>query len=323
MLFPIEESDLPDVQVGEEDTIILNFAFGGSGTSVINARSHLLPSSPLTVLNSSGLAVIEENEFCKDLKVTSQCDDNTTPSISDPACVCTHVLKIPYNHSIQMVFSAVGPDLNPLTALNAFGFSHPIHFHGHQFHVVDIQFGEYSEEGILIRGNDSIECGGTNVCTNPSWAEGKDYSIGRSGKISPTSPRKDTVFLPAGGHVVVYFKSDNPGYWYLHCHIEEHLLGGMAVIIDEAEDQHFPAPSGMDICGNFDWTLEEFYQALSATPQNNEVVEDDDDINTLALGLGVGLGTGLLLSLIANVISYSFYVVVVLNMIQIRFLVHS
>ena len=50
--------------------------------------------------------------------------------------------------------------------------------------------------------------------------------------------------------------------------------------------------------------MEEFYQALSATPQNNEVVEDDDDINTLALGLGVGLGTGLVLSLIANVILF-------------------
>ena len=63
LLFPLEESELPDVQVGDEERVILNFAFGGSGSSVINARSHLLPSSPLTILNGSGLAAIEEAEL--------------------------------------------------------------------------------------------------------------------------------------------------------------------------------------------------------------------------------------------------------------------
>ena len=79
------------------------------------------------------------------------------------------------------------------------------------------------------------------------------------------------------------------------------MFGGMSVIINEAEDQHIPAPSGMDMCGNFDWTIEEFYQALNATPQESEE-EDDDEIDMLALGLGVGLGSSLLLSLMANVI---------------------
>ena len=62
----------------------------------------------------------------------------------------------------------------------------------------------------------------------------------------------------------------------------------MAVIINEAEDQHFSAPSGMDMCGNFDWTIEEFYQALNATPQESK--EDDDDIDMLALGFRCGTG---------------------------------
>ena len=303
LLFPLDESELPDVQVNAEDTVFLNFAFAVSG-SAVNARNFVLPSSPLTVLNSSGLAAIEENEFCKYLNVTSQCDDNITPSMVNPACECTHVIKIQYNRSIQMVLSAIGANLNPASALDFWLESHPIHLHGHQFHVVDIQFGEYNELGELIRANDSIKCGGTSTttaCTNPSWADGKDYSIGRSGKISSTAPRKDTVFVPGGGHVVVYFKSDNPGYWVLHCHNEEHMFGGMSVIINEAEDQHIPAPSGMDMCGNFDWTIEEFYQALNATPQESEE-EDDDEIDMLALGLGVGLGSSLLLSLMANVI---------------------
>ena len=306
LLFPLEESELPDVQVGEEETVILNFAFGGSGASAsINARTHVLPSSPLAGLDSSLLAAIEEREFCKDLDVNSQCDDNPN-LVVNPGCVCTHVQKIPYNRSIQMVFSAIGPDLDPTTAQNFFAASHPIHLHGHQFHVVDIQFGEYNEDGVLTSGNDSIACGGTNVCTNPSWAEGKGYSIGRSGKISSTAPRKDTIFIPAGGYVVVYIKSDNPGYWYLHCHIEVHQLQGMAIIINEAEDEQFPVPSGTDICGNFTWSLDEFYEALAATPGSRQTVDDDDDddIDALTLGLGVGLGSGLLLSLIANVVLF-------------------
>ena len=304
LLFPLDDSELPDVEV--DDPVILNFAFGGSGAAAsINARTFVSPSSPLAVLNDSGLADIEGKEFCTNLDVSSECD-NTNPV--RPDCMCTHVQNIPYNRSIQMVFSAIGPDLDPGQAANFFRASHPIHLHGHQFHVVDIQFGEYDEDGLLIRGNDSFDCGGTKVCTNPSWAPGRDYSIGKSGKISATAPRKDTVFLPGGGYVVVYFKSDNPGFWFLHCHIEVHQLEGMAIIINEAEDQQFAAPSGMDVCGNFSWSLEEFYEALDATPGSRlteeEEEDDDDDIDRLALGLGVGLGSGLLVSLIANVILF-------------------
>ena len=89
-----------------------------------------------------------------------------------------------------MVFSAVGPDLNVKTARNVFAASHLIHLHGH---VVDIQFGEYNEDGVLTKGNDDIACGGTNVCTNPSWAEGKGYSVSRSGKINLTAPRRHNI----------------------------------------------------------------------------------------------------------------------------------
>ena len=50
-----------------------------------------------------------------------------------------------------------------------------------------------------------------------------------------SAPLKDTVMVPYGGYVVVYFKADNPGYWFLHCHIEVHQLEGMGVVIREGE----------------------------------------------------------------------------------------
>lgn len=51
--------------------------------------------------------------------------------------------------------------------------------------------------------------------------------------------------LPAGGYVVIAFQADNPGYWFMHCHIEVHQLEWMAVTIQEySEDQHPTPPKG-------------------------------------------------------------------------------
>jgi hypothetical protein len=72
--------------------------------------------------------------------------------------------------------------------------------------------------------------------------------------------RKDTVIVPSGGYVVVEFIADNPGYWFLHCHIEPHQLEGMAAVINEVEARHNPPPSGMTSCRSFTWNVEDFYE---------------------------------------------------------------
>ena len=49
--------------------------------------------------------------------------------------------------------------------------SHPIHLHGHYFQVLDIQFGNYTPQGVLNWPNEDIHCGGAKeVCTVPSWS---------------------------------------------------------------------------------------------------------------------------------------------------------
>ena len=306
LLFPLDDSQLPDVVVPDEDKVFLNFAFEGSGGGAsINARTHILPSSPLALLNDDEYKAVRDAEFCTGLGTDSVCDNNPD-FLLNPECICTHVQELQYNRSIQLVISAVSPNYDPNVFTPFFFASHPIHLHGHQFQVADIQFGEYNAAGELTRANDSIVCGGENLCTNPSWREGRDYSIGRTGKVSNTAPLKDTVFLPAGGHVVLYFQSNNPGYWYLHCHIEVHQLQGMAMIISEALDEQLDAPSQMDSCGNFTWSLEEFYQYLQGDAPTRGLTDDDDDDDddAIILGLSVGLGTGLLLSLLVNIILF-------------------
>jgi hypothetical protein len=58
----------------------------------------------------------------------------------------------------------------------------------------------------------------------------------------------------------VEFIADNPGYWFLHCHIEPHQLEGMAAVINEVQSRHNPPPSGMMSCKSFTWSVDDFRQ---------------------------------------------------------------
>ncbi|KAK8029851.1 multicopper oxidase [Apiospora rasikravindrae] len=75
--------------------------------------------------------------------------------------------------------------------------AHPIHLHGHDFHVLSAGEGAY-EEGTTALNLD-----------NPV--------------------RRDTAMLPAAGHLVLAFKTDNPGAWLMHCHIGWHTSEGFAL----------------------------------------------------------------------------------------------
>lgn len=90
----------------------------------------------------------------------------------------------------------------------------------------------------------------------PGWNNGQIPEAislaNNSGRIDNSFIRKDTVILPAGGYVVVAFRADNPGYWFLHCHIEVHQLEGMGVLIQEYPYRQHTAPlEGINRHGNF------------------------------------------------------------------------
>jgi FtsP/CotA-like multicopper oxidase with cupredoxin domain len=42
---------------------------------------------------------------------------------------------------------------------------------------------------------------------------------------------RDTILVPGKTSVTVAFDANNPGTWYLHCHILWHLAAGMAVLV--------------------------------------------------------------------------------------------
>ena len=54
----------------------------------------------------------------------------------------------------------------------------------------------------------------------------------------------------------------------MHCHIEPHLLDGMAVVINELYSLQNRPPAGLARlgCGNFNWTVDEFEDKLNFDP---------------------------------------------------------
>ncbi|KAJ0975191.1 hypothetical protein J5N97_017156 [Dioscorea zingiberensis] len=103
-----------------------------------------------------------------------------------------------YNEEVEIVFQGTSLVLAE---------SHPMHLHGYSFYVVGMGFGNFDK-------------------TRDPFA----YNL-----LDP--PHKNTVSIPRDGWVAIRFKADNPGVWYMHCHLERHLTWGMstAFIVKDGE----------------------------------------------------------------------------------------
>ena len=211
----------------------LNFHFEGEKqTSSVNGRNFILPSFPPQT-QYEGFQ--ERDNICH---LRADCNPST------PDCSCVHVIDIPYDETIQMVFSSIGTTPS----------AHPIHLHGHIFHVVHVGYPTYNP----INSNKDIACDDVYCtkedcdperCTMLRWNEPREMNF----TIDSYTIRKDTVMVPAGGYVVINFLSDNPGEWFLHYHKELHQLEGMAVIVNEAlEEQNVPTQVKKLRCGDFE-----------------------------------------------------------------------
>ncbi|KAL1405360.1 hypothetical protein Q8F55_008991 [Vanrija albida] len=77
--------------------------------------------------------------------------------------------------------------------------SHPFHMHGHTFFVM---------------------------------SQGTGHFYGDSSSFNTTNPmRRDTIFIPSYGHVVLRMIMDNPGIWAFHCHITWHMEIGLLLTL--------------------------------------------------------------------------------------------
>ena len=240
LLIPTTATQLPSNNIDTE--LFFDFSFVGVAvSSAINGRHFVLPTGSLQTQSYTDLP---------------QCPVGSIDCDGDPdACICTHITELnEKNATIQMVLMAVGD-----TGFDA----HPVHLHGHSFHVLDTSYGDYNPDATLMRPSSSVTCKGDTSCTDPGWTSGRINF-----DITPTTLRKDTVVVPAGGYVVIRFLTDNPGYWFLHCHVNQHVLNGMALVINERPGDHNEAPLALRQlqCGDFSWTTEDFEKAIGTKP---------------------------------------------------------
>lgn len=108
--------------------------------------------------------------------------------------------------TVIMVFSALRNDIDD-------NIPHPIHLHGHAFHVLYIGYGQYDMNNNLISNSADLTCGNDDRCMNPTWADGvypsnlMTRASGENGLINRNRIRKDTVVVPKGGYVVIAFRA--------------------------------------------------------------------------------------------------------------------
>ena len=270
------KSDSFDVKYGLNDDdddamkyeFFLNTAFV-VGSSV-NARQFVPPRSPLV-----GRTVGDGDDGAL------SADDRYVRACSAKSCVevdcrqCTNILSLPFNVTVTLVLLNYEPS-SPYVA------SHSVHLHGHSFAVLRVGYppndpatGRYA----VGRTNTDIHCDTSDLCAAARWSNVSSADDGRQ-QPPPTlnvrrPPVKDTVVVPVGGYVVVRFRSDNPGYWLLHCHQELHSEEGMAMVFNVAPGRHRPPPAGFPTCGDFNLTAGEAQRYLVAGDE-----DDAGDIET-------------------------------------------
>lgn len=119
------------------------------------------------------------------------------------------------------------------------------------------------------------------------------------GRVTPLAIQKDTVIVPPGGYVVVAFQANNPGFWFLHCHIEEHSIRGMAILLQEyPSSEHRVPPAGINEHGSFVLSIQDFNQLPDTTCQDiGRPATKDDNISIPKAGFGIMLVIIILLAI--------------------------
>ncbi|CAB4289607.1 unnamed protein product [Prunus armeniaca] len=126
----------------------------------------------------------------------------------------TRVRMIKYGAGVEIVFQGT----NIIAPEN-----HPMHLHGFSFYVVGTGYGNF------------------NSTTSP-----KTYNL-----VDP--PEVNTIGVPKNGWTAIRFVADNPGVWFMHCHLERHSSWGMDTVLivrngNTTESKIRPPPAYMPPC---------------------------------------------------------------------------
>ncbi|TKY56830.1 Laccase-4 protein [Spatholobus suberectus] len=126
----------------------------------------------------------------------------------------TRLYRLSFNSTVQIILQG--------TAMIA-PENHPFHLHGYNFFVVGQGLGNFDPEKDPLSFN----------------------------LVDPVE--RNTIGVPNGGWAAIRFRANNPGVWFLHCHLEVHTTWGlkMAFIVDNGNGPHessLPPPYDLPKC---------------------------------------------------------------------------
>lgn len=229
LLYPSTYYHIPD-SVEKENEYFLNYRAIRDGPDMINGIKFIPPEKP--ILES---------------KVENECPYPVNCTVSGEKN-CTHTLYLRnFTHATRFVYSSIIPHHQ-----KGINVTHPIHMHGHSYFIAKIGYPEYYRNGTIKAPNTDLHI---PDCGPASWKNGTPSGI----HVGGTTVRKDTVIVPAGGYVAIHFFQNDPGWWFMHCHIDYHLNGGMAIAVAENYQRASTPPEQLFTdTNNFCFTLQEF-----------------------------------------------------------------
>uniref|UniRef100_A0A2P2IRF7 Laccase n=1 Tax=Rhizophora mucronata TaxID=61149 RepID=A0A2P2IRF7_RHIMU len=126
----------------------------------------------------------------------------------------TRLYRLGFNSTVQLVLQG--------TTVVA-PESHPFHLHGYNFFVVGRGVGNFDKN-----------------------KDTQNFNL-----VDPVERNTDAV--PTGGWIALRFRADNPGVWFLHCHLDVHTSWGlkMAFLVDNGkgpDESILQPPSDLPQC---------------------------------------------------------------------------
>ncbi|CAN1257128.1 IRX12 [Linum perenne] len=186
---------------------------GSRAVADINNVSFVLPSVALLQAHYFGV----QGVFTDDFPANPPSPFNYT-GVSSPGSLQTRngtkVYRLGFNATVQVVLQG--------TSVVA-PESHPIHLHGFNFFVVGKGIGNFD----------------------------KDKDTSSFNLVDPVE--RNTMSVPTAGWAAIRFRADNPGVWFMHCHLEVHTTWGlkMAFVVDNGKGPNqsiIPPPSDLPQC---------------------------------------------------------------------------
>ncbi|KAK6962817.1 laccase-15-like isoform X1 [Biomphalaria glabrata] len=220
-------------------------------TTQMNDISNMMPPAP---------PLSQYQDLPQDLLCNAETMKTQQRNCGNEYCECIHFYKLRLDDVIEVILVDQG---------HIWDANHPTHLHGHGFRIVAMG-----------------KLGSSTYAQNVT-------DLDLSGNITRNihkAPIKDTVTVPDGGYTIIRFHANNPGIWFLHCHVEYHVEIGMGLLFQVGEPEEFPpVPRRFPTCGNWepDQDMPQDVQVKSrnsnppAVPYHSSIIVNSPPENTI------------------------------------------